>query len=283
MCEARGSPSYQLVCRSLWCLLLYALISVGQARGQVVGRADLLLGSRYVLRGLTRSVGWGAQPELSLLLEHGPAHLSIGVWASYQIQAVGAPNVVEVGYGRHGFGEINVWGQLGYDYEDATGALGIVRYTFHGDPSLGGIGREANTTELYASLGFRNKYAAPRFELWRDVSVTHAWYVQALSATPIIGWPGHPLVFVTLEASIGLSLSQPQPSSSPAFAGDGITHVRISPSTQVVLHGPLRATLTYNLQLNVDPAVKRLAASRGGGSRNLLGWPQVGLSLATSR
>jgi len=226
VCPARGT-------RLLWCWLLGLLAASAPRplRGQADARADLLVSDRYAWRGINRATGWVARLHAGASARLGPGVLGIGAMEVRELFDAGSGDLTNVGSGRRGLGERNWWAEYRLPVGRVDLAAGAVRYTYHGEPALGGRPSGDNTTEVYATVEAGRTYLSPALSAYWDVDRVRGVYLEASGRLPILGWPFPPEIFGYLDGAVGLSLGQDPDPARPGdlayYDGDGLTHAQL--------------------------------------------------------
>jgi hypothetical protein len=237
-------------------------------------RADLLVASKYVWRGITRSQFPTLQGHGVVAIQRGAMRLAIGAFASHEPFRPDAGEHTLIGIGARGLGEADYWAEASAALGELELAGGLVRYTFHGDAARGGRSSAANTSELFLRFDARGISFSPSVTAWVDVGNVRGTYLELRAAAPLLGWPYQPPAFVTLDAELGLSLGQDTGSARRAnFAGDGPTHLQLGLSGLQGLAPWVDLSVGLRGQLGFDDSVK-LGAD--GDRRRLKGWITVG-------
>ena len=256
---------------SLWALPLPAQASPPP----LYLRADLIVTSKYVWRGITRSQFPTLQGHSALAVRRGAMRLAVGAFVSHEPFRPDAGEHTLVGIGARGLGEADYWGEASAALGEVELAGGLVRYTFHGDAARGGRSGAENTTELFARFDARGISFSPSVTAWVDVGNVRGTYLELRAAAPLLGWPYQPPAFVTLDAELGLSLGQDAAGGGRRanFAGDGPTHLQLGLSGLHGLAPWVDLSVGLRGQLGFDDSIK---VGADGHRRRLKGWLTVG-------
>jgi hypothetical protein len=218
--------------------LVLSILAVGAAPlGAQALRMDLTGANRQVWRGVSRTSDWVGQLQLAAVIPLGPGAFAAGVFESRQIRETRPGNLTEVGQGRKGLGERNWW----LEYRRSVGILeifaGATRFTFHGDPALGGRSPADNTTEISFGLQAKVAYLSPVLAAHLDVDRVDGLYLEASGAVPLLGWPYPPPLNLYVDGSLGLNFGQGQNPNDIGqlayYAGDGFTHLAVGLSADL--------------------------------------------------
>ena len=266
--RAGWAPDIRLV----WCCLM-GLQAAGAQRelsAQQDVRADLLVSNRYVWRGINRVTGWAAQLQLGASTRLGPGTLGAGVVEVRELFKAGSRDLTEVGVGRRGLGERNWWAEYRLPTPRVDLAAGAVRYTYHGEATLGGRSPADNTTEVYVAMEAPRTYLSPALAAYWDVDRVRGAYLEASGRLPILGWPFPPEIFAYLDGAVGLSVGEDPNPARPAdlayYGGDGPTHAQLGLSVDLKRSANVAVGGGLRFAVGLDD-LARLGA--GGRERNL--------------
>jgi hypothetical protein len=149
-----------------------------------------------------------------------------------------------------------------------------VRYTYHCDPAAGGRGPAPNTSELFASVAWRESRIAPELTVYRDIGGLRGVYAEAAVALPAFASPEpRPAVVVWLRPVAGWSAG-PGPDR-------GLTHADIPLILDLQLPGGWLEpafTIRVHAQWSRDRATRLTDAV--GGSARVKVWTELGMSAA---
>ncbi|HET8623762.1 MAG TPA: hypothetical protein VFM14_09395 [Gemmatimonadales bacterium] len=246
------------------------------AAAPVYVRTDLLVASKYVWRGVTRSEYPTLQAHGAVALRGGALRLAGGAFASLEPFGADADEHTLIGVGERGIGEADYWGEVSVELGEVEVASGLLRYTFHGDDALGGRSSVVNTTELFARFDARGVSFSPSLAAWVDLEDVRGTYVELRAAAPLLGWPFQPPGFVTVDLELGLSLGQaldPAAGQRANFAGNGPTHLQLGVSALKRVGPWIDLSIGLRGQLGFDDSVR---VGADGYQRRLKGWITVG-------
>jgi hypothetical protein len=251
-------------------ILLILLAGTSTAAAQARFEAQSALSNRYVWRGITRTAKWSFQPQLAAGWTRWGIAFDGGVSGVLELGHGDFGERSEVGVGGGDLGEVNYWlGATVYDGPTAIQA-GVIRYTYHGRASTGGIGSGSNTTELWASIDLRQEQFAPRLDAYLDVARVHGLYLNASAAVPVIAFPMPPYPMLYVEGDIGLNVGQevhPGVPGSGYFDDTGVTHARAAFRLPVYQQHGATFALAYIAQLGFDRATRAGIAGDPGRGR----------------
>ena len=252
--------------------LLLTLAVASPAAAQVSAIAAATLADRYVWRGVTRVNGWVLQPLGAGEVTLGPATIAAAVWANYELSRAGVGDLGDTGRDRRGLGEVDVELSAGADAGPVVLAAGWVRYTYHGDPALGGRGPEANTSELFVSAAWRTARVAPELIVFRDFGTLPGVYAELAATLPVFASPEpRPAAVISLRPVAGWS-------AGPG-ADRGLTHIDVPLVLDLQMAGSRLepgVSLRLHCQWNRDAAT-RVTDAAGGNARVKL-WAEVVVS-----
>ncbi|HEY3219144.1 MAG TPA: hypothetical protein VGJ80_00305 [Gemmatimonadales bacterium] len=272
-----------LVTRALAALFVCWIVTA-PAAAQLSARADVSSGGRYVWHGVSRAAGLVAQPSLAAGVRHRGFSLESGAVLHYELDRASAGELSETGAGERLLGEADFWGRASLVVGPTRLDAGVVRYSFRGDSTRGGLGRARNTTEVYAALSATSAVNAS-LEAWLDVERVRGAFLRASLDLPVLGWPFPPFAFGFVEGDVGLNVGQgPNPARAGElanFAGRGITHVGLGMGAEVRTGRLSRigwTTLGVGLrsQLNLDDATRFNGAGR---NRDFSAWLWTGFTI----
>ena len=247
-------------------------------------RVDLTASNRDLWRGLNRTTTWVAQTGASASAPLWGGDLAAGVWENRELGRSKPGQLTEVGQGRRGLGERDLW----VEYRSALGSqelfLGVIHYTFHGDAAVGGRSSAENTTEVALGLHARLAPLSPTLAAYWDVDRVKGWYLEGSGAVPLLAWPFPPQISVLLDVDLGLDLAEGPNSEHPDeiayYAGNGITHLALGLTIDLQQSEHLTSSLGAHLQVGRDEATKLGAAGR---SRSAFGTCWIGGTLRLGR
>lgn len=253
------SPEVRTVKLALAWVLAVALAVAPAMSAQVRVEPQAALASRYVWRGITRSANWSFQPQIAAGWRRGRTAIDGGVFAAVELGESDPGQRSETGVGGGSVGEVNYWAAVTvYDGRTAIEA-GVIRYTYHGESSTGGIASGSNTTELWAAADIRRNPFSPRIEAFLDVGRIDGLYLTGMAAAPVISWPLPPYWMVYVEAELGVNVGQeadPGAPNSGYFDDTGVTHARLAIRAPVLQRSGLTCALAYVAQLGFDLATR---------------------------
>ena len=240
------------------------LLSAPAASAQVTVGADLGIHSAYVWRGLTLSSKPVAQPDLWLSLPVGGAGaITVGGWGNIELGKYDDADEISEGGGEGGpdLTEFNWWAEYAHAFGQAEFTLGAVGYIYPNDL---GLTSDANTIEIYAHLGLSHTLS-PRLSAYYDVDQIKGLYFEGSLGYDV---PVSENFSISLGALAGLSAGQGCELEGPKvfpddctatpsynFAGEGLTHVDLSASTEFAA-GPLAISPAFHFQISSDEATK---------------------------
>ena len=239
-------------------------------------RADAVGVTKYVWRGITRSQSPTLQAHGALAIRSGAFRVATGAFASLEPFRADPGDRTLVGLGSRGLGEADFWGEASVAVGPTEVAAGLLRYTFHGDPQLGGLGSTANTTELFVRLDARGVSFAPAVTAWVDLEDVRGTYLELRSSAPVIAVPYRPYFFLALDAELGLSLGQnrnPTTGQRAHFHGNGPTHVQLGLTALQDIATWMQVSVGLRGQLGFDDSVR---AGADGDRHRLKGWITLG-------
>lgn len=255
------------------------------AAAQLSARADVSIDGRYVWHGISRAAGLVAQPSLVAELRLRRLSLQSGAVLHYELDRTSAGELSQTGTGGRHLGEQDFWGQASFVLGPTRLRAGLVRYSFRGDATRGGMGSARNTTELFASLSTTARYVSPTIEAWWDVDRVRGAFLRTSFDLPVLGWPFPPYAFVFVQGEMGLNVGQgpnlTRPTELANFAGRGITHVGLGLGTEMRLGnlsgiGSATLALGARSQLNADDATR---INGQGRTRDFLVWLWTGMTI----
>jgi len=270
--------------RYRWSPVTALMLLAAPLTAQFSGRADVTAGGRYVWHGISRAAGLVAQPSVGAGIQIRKFSVDGGAVLHYELDHVSPGELSESGADGPRLGEVDVWGRASIILGSARLQSGVVRYTFRGDSSAGGLGPARNTTEVYASLT-RPSTFNPSLEAWWDVDRVRGAFLRASVDVPILGWPFPPYIFGFVEGDAGLNLGQGPNPARPLevanFARRGITHVGLGVgaerrATRLPRVGLTTLALGVRSQLDLDDATRINGVGR---KRDFLVWLWAGMTV----
>jgi hypothetical protein len=250
--------------------LLVLVAGTRAAAAQARFEAQTALSNRYVWRGITRTTKWSVQPQLAVGWTRWGVAFDGGVAGVLELGHGDFGERSEVGVHGGDLGEVNYWlAATVYDGPTAIQA-GVIRYTYQGRASTGGLGSGSNTTELWGSIDLRRERFAPRLDAYLDVARVHGLYLDASAAVPVIAWPMPPYPMLYLEGDVGLNIGQeahPGIPGSGYFDETGVTHARAAFRLPVYQQHGATFALAYIAQLGFDRATRAGVAGDPGRGR----------------
>jgi hypothetical protein len=256
------------------CILLFLLAPPATCEAQLAATGAATAADRYVWRGVTRVNGWVLQPQAELAARAGPATLTAGVWANVELSRAGAGDVGDRGADRRGLGELDVEVSAGADIGPVGVTVGWVRYTYHGDPMLGGRDPTQNTSELFTAVAWRSTRVGPELVVFRDIGGRREWYAEAAIGLPLFASPEpRPAAVISLRPLAAWSAG-PGPDR-------GLTHLDLPLTLDFQLPGTLlepAVSIRLHTQWNRDSAT-RITDAVGGSTRVKL-WGELTVSAA---
>jgi hypothetical protein len=225
------------------------------ATAQVTVGADLGLHSAYIWRGVTLSSKPVAQPDLWVSLPVGArGAITFGGWGNIELGKYDDADEISEGGGLAGpdLTEFDWWAEYAHSFGTAELALGATGYVY---PNDAGITDEANTIEIYGRLGFAH-VLSPRVSAYYDLDKIKGLYLEGSLGYDV---PVSQSFTLSLGALAGLSagqgINEDDPDESFNFAGNGLTHVDLSASTEFAA-GPFAISPAFHFQISADEATK---------------------------
>jgi hypothetical protein len=268
----------------------------GPLAAQVGIGGDLTVPVPYVWRGVTRSQAVVVQPSAFLATGGSRDSVRVGVWMSIDATKTRADQLSDLGPGRAGLAETNLWLHYQHDQGPVSLALGIIGYRFRDAGLTATRSTRWNTTELYASVQARSARFAPRIDAWWDVDRVRGAYFEASASVPVLGnIEGYPFWAIYLRGLAGYSAGQERNRGRAGelayFSSPGLTHAVLTASTNLAVPGvasrPLRETvqllLDLSVQINRDGATKIMDAESPPTQKRVKLWATFGVSLPASR
>ena len=231
---------------------------VAPAWAQVELSTELGVFSDYVWRGLSLSNKPVLEPDVSLLFTAGKATITGGGWANIEIGQYDGPDDISEGGGLSSFDltEFDPYAEVSVPAGKATLTGGITGYIY---PNDAGLTSDANTVELYASVGLDTPLA-PTVGIWYDLDKIKGAYIEAGVSHSL---PVSPNVALDLGALAGFSAGQgisDDPDESFNFNDDGLTHLDFSVGSTFAA-GPVSIGPTVHLIYNNDDFTKITSAT----------------------
>lgn len=270
-------------------------------RVQYVVSSDVVLASRFMWRGLTRSNHWVVQPDLyatvgkqgwvSTALDVSLVAISTGVWANVELMSSAPGDLSDLGAGQRGLSEVNPWVQFTMEQYGQEFTAGFTSYFYLGDASRpASRNSEANTSEFYAAWRVVDEIVEPTFGWWFDPFYTMGSYVETGLLFKLSGMPlpipragldpffGVVHLGVVAGWSAGQAVNLNKPTEGAHFVENGLTHVEFSLASSMLVAKRWFIEPSLHLQINHDEATRRLNAVPLESDHGLVWWFTVVLS-----
>lgn len=250
------------------------------AQAQFSGRADVTLSGRYVWHGISRAAGLIVQPSFAAGVRLSRFSMDGGVVLHYELDSVPPGELSETGTGDGGLGEQDSWGRVGLDVGPIALQAGVVRYSFQGDSTLGGLGSGSNTTEVYGAISTTTQYSRGTVEAWWDIDRVHGSFLRGSFELPVLGWPFPPYMFLFVDGEAGLNVGQ-----RANYDHEGITHAGLGVGAELRARhlggiGWISIAGGVRTQLNLDDATRYDGVGR---SKDIIIWGWTGITLLLGR
>lgn len=270
-------------------------------RVQYVVSSDVVLASRFMWRGLTRSNHWVLQPDLyatvgkqgwvSPALDVSLVAISTGVWANLELMSSAPDDLSDLGPGQRGLSEVNPWIQFTVEQYGQEVTAGFTSYFYLADGSLPGArNSEANTSEFFMAWRVVGEVVEPTFGWWLDPFYTKGSYVETGLTGKLPGMPlpipragldpffGAVHLGVVAGWSAGQAVNINKPAEGAHFVENGLTHVEFSLASSMLIAKRWFIEPSLHLQVNHDEATRRLNAVPLQGGHGLVWWFTVVVS-----
>ncbi len=241
-----------------------ALVNARPAKAQEVG-ADIGLFSAYVWRGLSLTNKPVAEPDLYVTFPAGPASITVGGWANFDLGKYRNLNddISESGgLSAFNLSEVDPYAEVAFPAGKATLTAGVIGYIYPNtvksatfEPTPGLLTKESNTVEIYGKVEV-DAPLSPTLSVYYDVDKIKGAYIEAGVSHSL---PINEKVGVDLGAvggfSAGQGLNDSNADESQNFADDGFTHLDISAGLPLTA-GVFSITPALHLVINGDDFTK---------------------------
>lgn len=252
---------------------------------QFHARLDLSSSNRYVRNGLSRAAGLLVQSSMTTGFRFDRLSINGGIVRHLELDQVRSGELSELGAGQGRVGEDDFWAGAAFDAARLHFRSGVIRYVFRGETPQGAAGLLRNSTEIYAAVGAKSTYLYPTLEAWWDVDQVRGAFLKASAASPVIGWPYAPFLFISITGELGMNLGQGRDPARPGdlanYVDRGLTHAGLGLNVLRRLKhwdsvGSASLSVDWTGQLNLDEATRFDGFGR---SINQSSWVSVGVTV----
>jgi hypothetical protein len=239
-------------------VLLALLIPTAPLSAQPAVEAEAGIYSSYLSRGLIATSRPVAQGALEVTVPRGALAVSLGAWANLELATYDSSREISMAGGEQGpnLTELDLHAGLTRQVGSSALTVGALAYLF---PTGEGSTSEDDTAEVFATLGLDLPFA-PELSIYYDVHQVRGAYLEG-SASHEVAIGG--LAPVTFGVVVGYSAGQGEnlrrPTELAYFAGEGLTHVELSASTELGF-GSVLFRPGLHVSLGVDPHTRISAA-----------------------
>jgi len=263
-------------------LLTIAWLMVPQpADAQFGAGADVVVRSRYVWRGITRTTKPVVQPSALVAWLPRGWTITTGVWASVEPIRPGAADLTGAGTDG-GTGEVDYWIEAHTRVRRFDVRAGHIRYDLRHEQTVVGPGSGIETGEVYTGVLFLpGRLTGFGATLYWDYDVVDGVFatVDGFQHVPLVQ-AGNWIITLTPRIEAGVSMGQaidPETGAPGYFVDNGLAYVS---GTTAIFANEQRWSLhvSTSLQYNHDEAtrVNRL----DGNKRKTKAWIDAGVSYA---